>query len=362
MSDEEKNATPTEHDPVGNGFAVLVMALGGAIVLLLVERVLGRGWRSPWSFFSTVALLWVGLLPFAVIDSGKGQQYPRGFGIGAAFGAAIGLAYGLVFKSPLPGLVFGACIGHLVGMVLHFRGFEVASFRSRKGLWMGVAVAGAILACHLVGVMKPTKLIRGNAVAADTAEGNQSKSQPDKQSRFFTQSEMQVICKKAERLQIGATRGEVIALLGPPGIARSGDKSDFLVWAMDEKEQRFCVVVGIQGDVVFKLDRDSGLVFEQADMVALLKKAQTLRLGMTLQEVLRVMGPASSRHEMVMDWLKSFDSVTEEMHMAKKRLLTVTWTSEDSNDRFVMVGLNETGVFNVGCNQPGRGQVYELKR
>jgi hypothetical protein len=82
---------------------------------------------------------------------------------------------------------------------------------------------------------------------------------------------------------------------------------------------------------------------------------------MTLQEVLRIMGRPSCTKELVMNWVESFDSVTEEMRMAKKRQLFITWTSEDSNDRFVMVGLNDTGVFKVGCNQPGRGQVYELK-
>lgn len=346
-------------------FVAFVVAVG----LLLLERVLGGGWRSLWSFGSTVLLIWAGLLPVVFIESGESWTKEKILGVGAGYGIAVGLAYGVATRSPLPGVFFGMCIGHFVGLLLHLRGFQSDSFRSDKGLRVGGAVAGAIVACHLVGVMKPTRLIRVNAVAADTAQGPQSESASNEKggrtkSQFFTQSEMEEICKKAEQLQIGATRGEVLALLGPPGNTLDrGENNELLLWSMDEKRQRFCVEAGFKDNVVDRLKNDAGVVFEQPDMVTLLKKAQTLRLGMTLQEMLRVMGPPSDTTDMVMEGLASFDSVTEEFHKgAKKRLITVTWTSADSNDRFVMVGLNETGVFNVGCNQPGRGLVYELKR
>lgn len=347
---------------LGHLFFAFVLAVG----LLLLERLLGGGWRSVWSFGSTVLLIWAGLLPVVFIESGDSWTKEKVLGVGAVYGMAIGLVYGIATRSLLPGAFFGLCLGHFIGALLHLGRFRADTMFSQSGIRTGGVVAAAIVALHFAGVMKPTKLIReqsshgANSVANESAAASEKGRSPSRS--FFTQREMTAICKKAEQLRIGATRGEVLALLGAPGMTRDGGKSEFLVWSMDEQAQRFCVLVGIQDDVVFKLQRDAGLVFQQPAMIGLLKKAQTLRLGMTLQEVLRIMGPPSQTSEMVMDWVESFDSVTEEMRMAKKGVLTVTWTSEDSNDRFVMVGVNETGVFNVGCNQPGRGQVYELKR
>ena len=140
-------------------------------------------------------------------------------------------------------------------------------------------------------------LSRMESSTAGTFPGKQSatsdKNGRSAKGRFFSQSEMEVLCERAAQLQLGATRGEVLALLGVPGITRAGGNREFLVWSMDEKEQRFVVTVGIEGDVAMTIQTDGGLVFEKQEMVSLLKKAQTLRLGMTLQEVLHEMGSPS---------------------------------------------------------------------
>jgi hypothetical protein len=174
--DTSDNTTPDTSSRVSAKeriVAVFIMAILAAVALLVIERVIRGGWRSLWSVFSTTLLLWIGLLPYAVIGN---QHSPKALGIGAGYGAAIGLVYGVLVKSLLPGLVGGVCIGHCVGMLLHLRGFQVDSFRTKKALWVGGAVAGAIVACHLVGVMKPTRLIRGDASRAETAQGAASQT------------------------------------------------------------------------------------------------------------------------------------------------------------------------------------------
>lgn len=146
--------------------SVLFLALLGALALLLLERIFGGAWRSLWSFVSTVLLLWIGLLPMVFVGSGDDAQGSRTLCVAAAFGAVLGLLYGIVFRSLIPGVFFGACVGHFVGLVLHQAGFHVQSAKSASGLRAGGAVAAAILAFHMLGMLRPTTLSNAGAGAA----------------------------------------------------------------------------------------------------------------------------------------------------------------------------------------------------
>jgi hypothetical protein len=103
------------------------------------------------------------------VGSGDDAQGSRTLGIAAAFGAALGLLYGIVFRSLIPGVFFGACIGHFVGLVLHKSGFHVRSVKSVSGLRAGGAVAAAILAFHMLGILRPTTLSNAGVGAATPA-------------------------------------------------------------------------------------------------------------------------------------------------------------------------------------------------
>ena len=122
---------------IEQALTILFIALLSALVLLLFERVLRGGWRSLWSFVSTMLLIWLGLLPAVFVNSAKDAEGSRILGLGAACGAALGLLYGIVFRSLIPGVFFGACIGNFVGLVLHKSGFHVRSVKSASGLVTG---------------------------------------------------------------------------------------------------------------------------------------------------------------------------------------------------------------------------------
>jgi hypothetical protein len=154
-------------------FAQLFVAFVVALGLLLIERLLGGGWRNPWSFFCTVLLLWAGLLPVVFIQSGVQWGEVKVLGVGAVYGMVIGLVYGVLTRSLLPGAFFGLCLGHFVGMLLHLWRFKADTMFSQNGIRTGGAVAAAIAACHLLGVMTPTRRSRVESTVETVAVTDQ---------------------------------------------------------------------------------------------------------------------------------------------------------------------------------------------
>ncbi len=176
MSDEQTNAKNSTDETGANIAAAIFLGFCLAIGFLLIDRFLGGAWRSLWSFLSSWFLLSLGAMPFgwyASEASGRHKKsWNRLLGQSTAFGAGIGLIYGIITQYLVPGVFFGCCIGHFVGFLLYFYGRDKASFPLPAAASAG-AVLGVFMLCHCLGISTPTKLIRMNAVAAETASGDQ---------------------------------------------------------------------------------------------------------------------------------------------------------------------------------------------
>lgn len=196
MVDEPTVNSESTGDTVGNIAVAIFLGLCGAVVLLLLDRVFGGGWRTARSFFSTWLLLCLGGIPFGWYGSEEcgphKESWNRLLGQSAAFGAGFGLVYGLAVRSILPGVFFGGCIGHFVGFLLYFYGRDKASLPLPAAASAG-AVLGVFMLCHFLGISTPTELTRADPKALSAAESPVVPAPPMKEPDPGAEKSLRVI-------------------------------------------------------------------------------------------------------------------------------------------------------------------------
>lgn len=385
---------------IADGIVGLVfVALLITLTLLVGERIVSGGWRSLWSVLATWLLLVVGALPLVLL---KGTRYPVVVGCAALYGAGFGFLYGLVTHSWFSSTLFGACVGNATGYLLHHGDLLDSTAASpHKGRLAGV-VAAVMLSAHMIGVIRPTSVkvpsrsavaTRGasqqEAVPGPPANANQQPAQagdlptvtradqrgviadipkgPETArggtpgTRLLSKEEIVALCEKSSQIELGAADDKVFSTLGQPSVVRQGGERAWHDWLVDPKDKRHYVTIGIEKGVAKSIDWSDGRLFAGEQMLSLLKKAQTLRLGESRQDVLRVMGSASSESRMVMDTVAAFDRVTHEVTRKEHKLSILTWQSAEQEERAVSVCLEGGVVEAVRIYQRGLEPVYELK-
>lgn len=358
----------------------LGIAFGCAIFLGVVSRIFYGQWQSMPAFLSTALLIAAAAVPLAEWDT-ENETAKKGTATGMLLGAVVGAVYGVLAGSFLGGLFFTACLGTGIGWTIARYG--LATSKDTLVTRIAVTLVGSVAILHVFGVLKssvtrttatplanagtqpPETDVPAQAVAIEGTEGSAESTLGDTphidagtSRRAYSKEEVRALCDRAESLALGVKSDSVFSVLGEPTVVRDGEWYD---WLTSPDDKRYRITVGIKGDVVKSIDWSNGRLFGAEEMVDLLKKAQTLRIGQSRGNVLQEMGRPSSEKKYSTRLADQIDFVTNQVTWKEDKLSLLVWQSADVEERSVMVSLKNGSVGMVTCHQPGRGVVYTLE-
>jgi hypothetical protein len=137
----------TVGDALRTALAISFTAVAATVV---IDRVLGGGWRSWWSILSSFSMCTLGA--YGMVASTDTDNDCIGSGL--FFGGIGGAVYGVSTSSFLSGTFYGCCIG--IGWAFLIK----RATRISDPLMLGVFVLGGMYFFHIIGMLPPTKLIR----------------------------------------------------------------------------------------------------------------------------------------------------------------------------------------------------------
>lgn len=228
-----------------------------------------------------------------------------------------------------------------------------------------IAVFVELLGCTLEEITQVAKRIsqrmrRSDSPATVDISPNASRSGISC-GRTYSTEEIIALCEKASQIELWADGDKSLSLLGQPTVTRMGGERVWYDWLVDVSDKRHRVTIGIEEGLVQSIDLRNGRLFAQDQMISLLKKAQTIRLGESRQDVLRAMGSPSSEERIAMRVVEAVDIVTEQVTSKNRTFNIITWQSADNEGRSVLVSFDGGRVDSVRCHQPSRGVVYKLE-
>ena len=212
---QEKEVAP---EPLSARVLAVVLAAGGfTVVITILDRILGGGWRSWGSMTSSFLLASYALVPPLGFTAAS-EREKQSWGTGAMAGAAVGLVYGLAVRSILPGAFFGACIGAgSAGLAARWLK------KDAKEVTFGAVAVGLVLA-WTTGLLTPTRLVqKGNAAKAESTASNDGSSDSKSSAiskkvlgKQLTAKQMAKVVIQGKKIELGMSKKRVFAILGTP--------------------------------------------------------------------------------------------------------------------------------------------------